>query len=106
MDVLKKLFNPSVNQASPVQSDFDRTLRYDDEGNEFVTYEKTDYPSIQSSHGFLTDWSLKSLLKAGINPNFGIHTGLPTRIEGQQTVNDFDSVAESILSGASDLQAE
>lgn len=106
MDVLKKLFNEAVNQASPVRDDFNRVSRYDEEGHERIVYEKTDYPSIQESHGHVVDWQLDALLKAGINPNFAIHTGLPTRIEGQQTVNEFSDIAESFLSGASDIQAE
>lgn len=97
MDVLKKLFNMSLSQESPVQTDLTRTVKYDEEGNEIITYEKTDYPFIQKSHGKLSDWSLNALLKAGINPNFGIHTGLPTRIEGVSTVNEASAVAEQIL---------
>lgn len=100
MDVLKKLFDKSVNQASPVQPDYTRVVRFDEDGNEIVSYEKTDYPSIQASHGFVTDWSLDALLKAGINPNFGIHTGLTTRIEGVGVVVEASAVADKILSGS------
>ena len=32
MDVLSKLFNPSVNQASPVQEDFERVVKVDEKG--------------------------------------------------------------------------
>ena len=97
MDVLKKLFNESVSQQSPVQTDYVRTVVYDSEGNQKVTYEKTDYLSIQKSHGKLSDWSLNALLKSGINPNFPIHTGMPTRVEGVGILNEASAVAEGLL---------
>lgn len=97
MSVLKHYFDKSVNQASPVQPDYDRVVNYDEDGNEFITYVEVDYPKIQESHGLVGDWSLDALLKAGINPNFSIHTGNPTRLEGIGTIQDAEAYVDSLL---------
>lgn len=98
MDVLNKNFNIGVNQCSPVQEDYNRVVKYDEDGLEYVVYEKVDYPSILRANGLVTDWNLNNLLKAGVNPDFPIHTGMPTRIEGFNVINDAAAVADSILS--------
>lgn len=98
MNVLKAYFDESIDQRSPVQKDFNRIVKYDADGNEVITYEVMDYPSFQKSLGKVINWNLDELLKAGINPDFGIHTGLGTRLEGIGIVDDFASQAESILS--------
>lgn len=82
MSVLKCYFDKSVNQASRVCGDLVRVVNYDEKGNEFVTWEKFDYPTFQQSNGSALDWSLDSLLKAGINPDFGIRTGFNSRLDG------------------------
>lgn len=105
MSVLTKYFDSSVNQASPVQTDYERRVNYAD-GAEVVTFVVVDYPSIQASHGVVEDWSLNSLLSAGINPNFPIHTGLPTRIEGANTVLAASEVAEQILSDSENKDSD
>lgn len=96
--MITKYFNADLDKGSPVQKDFDRVVNYDDEGNEFITYVEVDYAKIVQSHGSVGDWSLNALLKAGINPQFGIHTGNPTRIEGLGDLDAFSQVADSILS--------
>lgn len=88
----------SDSHFSPLQKDFNRVVNYDENGNEYLTWEEVDYPSIQASHGFVSDWSLDSLLKAGIDPGFPIHTGLNTRLEGIGVVNNAVSIADEILS--------
>lgn len=100
MSVLSKYFSKKVNQCSPVQKDYERMVNYDEDGNEFITFVEVDYPSIQAANGVVEDWSLKALLAAGINPNFGIHTGNPTRLEGIGVVNDAAAIAESIINDA------
>lgn len=100
--VLKKNFSYTIDQCSPVQEDFSRKVQYDDEGKEFISYLPVDYPALQKSHGFVTDWSLEALLKAGINPNFPISTGLNTRLEGVDVLSQFESLADSILSSESE----
>lgn len=100
MSVLSRYFSKNINQASPVQIDYERVVNYDKDGNEFVTWVEVDYPTLQASHGVVGDWSLDSLLKAGINPNFPISTGSPTRLEGVGVVNDAAAIAESIINDA------
>lgn len=97
MNVLTAQFDPSVNQCSPVREDYARVVNHDEDGNEFVTFSQVDYPTIQKSHGSVRDWSLEALLKAGINPDFSIHTGNPTRLEGVDAVNDMAAYAEQML---------
>lgn len=97
MSVLSKYFDKNVNQSSPVQKDYNRVVNHDAEGNEFISFVEVDYPTIQASHGKVGDWSLDSLLKAGINPNFAIHTGNPTRLDGLDTVNAAIAEADAIL---------
>lgn len=96
-NVLTRLFNYELNQASPVQDDFVQVEKRDEDGNVFTVYEKFDYPKHQASLGTVTDWSLNSLLKAGINPDFNIHTGFNTRLEGVGSVAEMAAVADSIL---------
>lgn len=95
-------FDSSINQESPLQTDYSRVVNYDENGNEFISWEPVDYPSIQASNGLVSDWSLNSLMSAGINPNFSIHTGNPTRIEGIDTINDAIRIADEILSENND----
>lgn len=98
MSVLKAYFDSSINQCSPVSKDFVRVQNFDENGNEYITYEEFDYPTYQKSLGSVQDWSLDSLMKAGINPAFPIHTGLNTRLEGVDVINDIASIADAILS--------
>lgn len=98
MSVLSAYFDSSFNQASPVQKDFNRVVNYDENGNEYITWEEVDYSSIQNANGVVSDWSLNSLLAAGINPGFPIHTGSPTRLEGISVVDSAAAIADEILS--------
>lgn len=90
-------FDKTVDQRSPVQPDYARVVNYDDEGNEKITYRQVDYDSIVESHGTVDVWSLDALLKAGVNPDFPIRTGNPTRIEGVAAVNDMAAYAEQMF---------
>lgn len=82
---------------SPVQDDYNRVVNYDEDGNEYITYEKVDYPTLQESLGSWMDWSLTNLLKAGIDPAFPIHTGLNTRLEGVDFVQEADKWVDELL---------
>lgn len=97
MSVLEKYFDTGIDQRSPVQVDYERKVNYDEDGNEFITYELVDYPKIQAANGSVKDWSLNALLKAGINPNFPIRTGINTRLEGIDLVISFEDEADEIL---------
>lgn len=66
---------------SRVCDDFQRTVNVDEKGDERITFEKVDYKRLQDSLGDFTKWSLKSLVAAGIDPDFGIKTGFGTRLE-------------------------
>ena len=78
---------------SPVTPDYDRVVNVDEKGEEHITFEKVDYPKIQGSLGTFGMWSLRYLLKAGINPDFGIKTGFTTRLGG---LNALDSGIDAI----------
>lgn len=86
------------SQFSPVLPDFRRCVKYDEDGAQHITYEPFDGAAVLAANGTVDMWSLNSLLAAGINPNFSISTGLGTRIEGLDSIHDFESVADEILS--------
>ena len=67
---------------SPVAPDYERVVNVDEKGVDHITYEKTDYRKIQESLGTFDMWSLSYLMKAGIDPDFGIRTGFNTRLGG------------------------
>lgn len=100
MSHLKSVFDYDCNQFSPVQEDLARIVNYDEDGNEFITWEPIDYDKIRVSNGSLKDWNLDALLKAGINPNFPIKTGLNSRLEGIEQVQKAAAVADEILADA------
>lgn len=83
---LKSQFNYDLNQNSPVIPGFDRVVSYDEEGAEIISYVETDYPALSKQYGSADNWSLDALLKAGVNPNFSIHTGNVSRIESETGV--------------------
>lgn len=85
--MVKKYYDKKNAHGTPIQVDYARVVKYDDEGAELISYEKVDYKKIQESHGKVGDWSLNALLKAGIDPSFPIHTSFSTRLEGLDTVN-------------------
>lgn len=89
---------------SPVQPDYNRVVNLDDEQNEFITFEQVDYPKIQSKHGKWNDWSLTSLLKAGIDPAFAIHTGMNTRLEGVGVIEGISADVEAAFANAESSQ--
>lgn len=95
--MIHKYFSKDIDQCSPVQVDYERVVNYDADGNEIITWEEVDYPAIQNANGIVQDWSLNALLSAGINPNFPIHTGNNTRLEGIDVVNQAAAMADSIL---------
>lgn len=104
MSVLRAYFNEKVEQCSPVQYDLERVVKRDEDGNEFVTYSQVDYPKLVKSNGTVDMWSLENLLKAGIDPRFGIHTGYGTRIEGVGEIEKASSFAEKLVSEVKDSE--
>lgn len=98
MSVLQTHVIKDVNQCSPSVGDVERVVDYGKDGEELISYKPIDYPKLCSSHGVVDMWSLDNMLKAGINPNSSIHTGLNSRLDGVSAVNEFDSSAEKIIS--------
>lgn len=105
-NALTRHFNYELNQASPVQVDYVQVENVDEDGNVFATREKIDYEKFQSSLGSVKDWSLTSLMKAGIDPNFPIHTGNTTRLAVAADMADWSAQADAILTAPEDLPAE
>lgn len=98
MSILKAYFDKNVDQESRVVPDYIRKVNYDNDGNEFITYEEVDLQKFQESLGTVDMWSLDALLKAGIDPAFSIHTGLNTRLEGVGIVNSAVDIIDQFLS--------
>ena len=92
-----KNFNSDSTFESSVKEDFARVVSYDSDGVEFVTYEKVDYSKIVERNGVCVNWSLTSLLKAGINPDFGIRTGLNTRLAGVAVVQQLAAEVDGVF---------
>ena len=97
MSVLTSYFDKSVNQASPVQKDVVRTVKRDADGSEIILYPEVDYPKLQESNGCVGDWALTNLLKAGINPVFGIHTSVVDRLGLEDVASGILADVESNL---------
>ena len=95
-NVLSKYFDRTVNQSSPVLIDNVRVVKHDEKGGEVVSYEPFDSPKYQESLGQVDNWDLESLLAAGIDPRFGIHTGANTRLENESGLRDFIIKADEI----------
>ena len=96
-NVLVNQFDYSVNQCSPVADSYVRVVNRDEKGNEYITYVPFDSAAYQKSLGPVDNWSLANLVKAGIDPSFAIHTGNPTRLEGDAFVRDAEKVVESLI---------
>lgn len=106
MLVLNNLFNKDLDQRSPVIGDVERVVSVDEDGNEFITWKEVDYPKLQKSLGSVNDWSLKSLLAAGIDPAFPIHTGNNTRLDGFGSLSDFEAEAAKIFEEMDKVEKE
>lgn len=90
------LFDFSLNPFSPADMvDYERTVSYDEDEKEVISFVPVDYKKITESLGSVDNWSLSALLKAGINPNFGINTG--------SSVSRYEAV-DSIESAVADFE--
>ena len=97
MSVLSKYRNCDLNRCSPVQKSYDLVRDFVD-GREVKSFVETDFPKIIESHGSASDWSLDSLTKAGINPNFSIHTSAPgARTDVAAQVEALSSSLDNLL---------
>ena len=78
----KIVYDKKFNSCSRVRPDYERVVNLDEDGNEHISFQLVDYKKLQDSLGSFNLWSLDALVKAGINPDFGIKTGFNTRLEG------------------------
>lgn len=93
LSVLESHFDKSIDQNSPCRDDFARVSKFDEDGIERVSYVKVDRRDMIAAHGSYRDWSLDALSKAGINPNFAIHTSGATRLD---SADDVKAAADSV----------
>lgn len=96
--VLNALFNPAINQNSPVVPCIERVSKFDENGKEVVSFEDQDlFSSVVLSHGKFSDWSINSLMKAGISPDFPIRTGPVSRVESAKDIESISSAVEKMF---------
>lgn len=104
MSVLRIYVNRKHDSCSPIQEDLERVVKYDEKGNEIISYLPVDYPALVKSNGIAEMWSLNNLLKAGVNPDFPVRTGLNSRIEGVNEIEKAAAAADAILSESKDAE--
>lgn len=98
ISVIKKYFNPKVNQASPVIGEFGRVVETDEHGAEYISYQPVDCQKIIKSNGSVKEWKLDALLKAGISPEaMSVRTGNVTRLEGVDTIRSIESDLDAFI---------
>lgn len=104
--VLEKYVNENAPLYSPMIEDVQRISNFDNEGNEIVTYAPVDNSAIVKANGSAINWSLNALLAAGVNPNFPIHTGVGTRLDGYADVANAAAGINALLDEADKAKAE
>lgn len=101
MSFLSKYYNRELDKCSPIQKSYDLVSDFSD-GREVKSFVETDYPKIVESHGTVEDWSLESLMKAGVNPSFSIHTSSGSRLdEATVGAESLTAVVDNILNSNS-----
>lgn len=106
MPHLNLVYDVKADCQSRVCPDFDRVVNVDENGDEHVVYQQVDYQKIQSSLGSFLQWSLKSLMSAGIDPNFGIKTGFNTRLDGFGSVESAIQRVTAIVEEENNKESE
>lgn len=91
----KLVYDKKAVCQSPICDDYERVIEVDENGDEHIVFRKVDYPKIQESLGSCDKWSLRSLVAAGVDPDFGIRTGFGT---GLQVASAVDVLASEITS--------
>lgn len=100
-EVQKTHFNYELNQNSPIMGDLERVVKRDENGAEVIAFEEVNYPLMLKTRPTVEYYSLEAMLKAGVNPNVPIHTGLNSRLEG---ADDAQVMAETILNAFEDTE--
>ena len=94
--ILDRHYNKKLNTVSPLVTDFERKSTIVD-GNEIVTFIEVDNRKRVIANGSESDWKLNYMLKAGINPSSGIHTGSTTRLAAFDDLNVFKALTDEIF---------
>lgn len=94
--ILDRHYNRKLKTTSPVVVDYERKSSIV-EGNEVVTFVEVDNRKRVIANGSEADWNLNNMLKAGINPNTGIHTGNNTRLAGINDLNVFKEATNKLF---------
>lgn len=80
--------------------DVERVVKFGKNGEEIVTYEPVDNKKILEENGSFVNWSLTNLMKAGINPDFPIHTSSTSRLDVnddvQSAIDEVDALLASL----------
>ncbi|QCS36424.1 hypothetical protein [Capybara microvirus Cap3_SP_363] len=90
--MIRKLIGEHV--PSVVQDDIRLITVVDEEGNVSSTFSKYDPSSV--SYGCVGDWSLNSLISAGINPST-LNLSTNNRLNKFDEFSDFEAYADSIM---------
>lgn len=94
--VLERHYNKKLNTCSPEVKDYERIIKMVNE-NEVVTFIEVDNHKRVIANGCEADWKLNNMLKAGINPQTGIHTGNNTRLAGINELNIFKVTTDKLF---------
>lgn len=100
-NALTRNFNYGLDQRSPALGELSRVEKHLNDGSTVVSYEPTDFDAIRSSFGSIDDWSLNALKKAGVNPDFPIHTSAPSRMESVAMLQDLVARGNALLDSLS-----
>lgn len=88
-------FDSSLNQFSPVLPENAMKKVVDSDGVERVEFLPVDTKEIIASFGTVDNWSLKSLMAAGVDLSTGIRTGSVSRSEGANDLNEIVAEVEN-----------
>lgn len=94
--VLERHYNRKLKTYSPEVKDYERVSKMVN-GNEVVSFVEVDNHKRVIANGCEADWKLNNMLKAGINPNTGIHTGNNTRLAGINELNMFKEATNKLI---------
>lgn len=92
-----KNVNP-FGHLSPIVLDYRRVDSFDDVGKAYTAFIPCSCKDVTRELGSVENWSLQKLVKAGIDPNTGIHTGYATRLDGLNDLASFSNMADSLTS--------
>lgn len=101
---LQSNFNPALKKSSPVVPSIERTLRYDKNGSEVISFEPIDVQSIVKQNSPAELWNLSRLVSAGVDPSsIKGHSLNGSRIDGYE---DIQKVSSSVDDFFDSLESE